>query len=76
MLSRLVGLFVHCLHSDDNQGSWSGKDSIHYVKSKRIEKSKVSGLWIEDGDLSARMLMKLSQNMIACVFNPTPIPPR
>ena len=36
MLSRLVGLFVHCLHGDDNQGSWSGKDSIHYVKSKRI----------------------------------------
>ena len=28
MSSRLVGLFVHCLHGDDNQGSWYGKDSI------------------------------------------------
>ena len=28
MSSRLAGLFVHCLHGDDNQGSWSGKDSI------------------------------------------------
>ena len=30
MLSRLASLFVHCLHGDDNQGSWSGKDKyIH-----------------------------------------------
>ena len=28
MSSRLAGLFVHCLHGDDKQGSWSGKDSI------------------------------------------------
>ena len=27
MSSRLDGLFVHCLHGDDNQVSWSGKDS-------------------------------------------------
>ena len=30
MSSRLAGLFVHCLHVDDSQGSWSGKDSITY----------------------------------------------
>ena len=28
MLSGLAGLIVHYLHGNDNQGSWSGKDSI------------------------------------------------
>ena len=26
MSSCLAGLFVHRLHGDDNQGSWSGND--------------------------------------------------
>ena len=38
MSSRLAGLFVHCLHGDNNQGSLSGKDSIAvHAKNNKID---------------------------------------